>query len=426
MNSPARFLATFGLLWLGSLPLALAETAPSAQKDSPLTLSDCYKLALKQSETIAIQQEKMVEAEVHFSRAFSGILPQASFSSTDKRQDGNGGSQFTLRKVPDRKFVFSQPLFSGFKEFAAMAGTQAERRQRAYEKTRAEHLLLVDVADAFYLLQEKREDLATLEMIRAALAERVDELKERVRIGRSRTGEVISAEAQRLRVEADLESARTDETVVRQLLEFLTGRDRIEAIQDPVPPLPPMESEAAYLPKAASRPDVRATEEAAVVAQKQISIAKAGYLPTVGLNGNYYVERAGVSKDISWDASLVVSVPIFTGGETKAAVKEAVSQARQAELLSQETRRRAVLDIRDAYEILKMDLSRSAALSKALDAADENYRLQVQDYRRSLVNNLDVLQALQSFQDSRRDFIRAHYEARRQYWRLHVAIGETL
>ncbi len=97
------------------------------------------------------------------------MLPRASFALSEKRQNGTGGSAFTLKEVPERKFVFTQPLFLGFKEFAAMAGTRAERRQRVAEKSRAEHLLLVDVADAVHLLLQQRQDLSALETIRTAL-----------------------------------------------------------------------------------------------------------------------------------------------------------------------------------------------------------------------------------------------------------------
>ena len=68
----------------------------------------------------------------------------------------------------------------------------------------------------------------------------------------------------------------------------------------------------------------------------------------------------------------------------------------------------------------------SSAVQKALDAADRNYRLQIEDYRLSLTNNLEVLQALQSLEDARRDYIVALHESKRLYWQLRAATGRTL
>ena len=84
------------------------------------------------------------------------------------------------------------------------------------------------------------------------------------------------------------------------------------------------------------------------------------------------------------------------------------------------------MDIRDAYATLQGALARLAAIEQALDAAEASYRLQVEDYRVNLVNNLDVLQSLQQLQDARREAIRARHEAKRRSWQLLAASGETL
>jgi len=182
--------------WMASAAWAEQAGKNLAERGPALTLKGCYERALKQSGEIAIRRELLEETEAHFQQAASALLPRATFSSSDKRQDGSGASLFTLRDVPERRFVLTQPLFAGFKEFSAMAATKAERRQRTQEKARAEQLLLLDVAGAFYLLLEKREEVSALEATRETLVERMDELRRRQEIGRSRPSEVASAEAQ--------------------------------------------------------------------------------------------------------------------------------------------------------------------------------------------------------------------------------------
>jgi len=395
----------------------------SAEPTRTLSLSDCYRMALKQSEEVAMRAELITETEGRFQQAMSGILPRLSFSSTDKRQDGNGGSAFTLRHLPERKFVFSQPLFAGFKEFAAMRGVKAQKRKREQEKARAEQLLLVDISDAFHLLLEERQDLLVLDSVRQVLRERIRELEDRERIGRSRSSEVVTARAQLYRVEAEWESAQSRVTISEQLLEFLTGLDAIGDLADPGPVLPPAAPETDYLTKAAARPDVKAAEEAAEFARQQKGVARAQYLPTVGVDGNYYLERAGVSKDVTWDAALKVDVPIFQGGQAAGANREAASVARQAELRLKQLRRTAQREVRDAYADYDSARLRLNALLKALDATEESYQLQAQEYRLSLVSNLEVLNTLQILQDSRREVIHAQQEARRLYWKLKASAG---
>ena len=391
-----------------------------------LTLADCYRLALKHSETIAIREEALKATEGQFLQAFSGVLPKVDFEMTEKRQNGSGSSAFTLRRIPERKFMLSQPLFSGFKEFAAMAGSRAEHRQRQHEKTQAEHVLLIDVADAFHLLLQQQEDLQAIEAIHKALEDRLEELHKREALGRSRQSEVASAEAQLRRVEADMEIARSSELTARQLMEFLTGQSPLGPINDDQPDPLALPPETEYLAKTDSRPDVKSAEEAWNVAKKAVWVAQAGFWPNADVEANYYTKRAGVSADVDWDVLLKMDVPMFHGGEHVGATKTALSNARQAKLAFEQTKRRATLDIRNAYATLQGSIARYIAFLRALDAAEENYRLQVEDYGRNLVNNLDVLQALQALEDARRDVITAQHTAKRDFWRLRVAIGETL
>jgi len=412
------------------VPLAwfLSLAGPAFPEEPPRTLSlgDCYRMALKQSEEIALRAELITETEGRFQQALSGILPKISFSSVDKRQDGAGDSAFTRKYLPERKFTFSQPLFSGFKEFAAMRGSKSEKELRRLEKARAEQLLMVDVSDAFHLLLEQREDLRILNSIRETLRARISELESRERIGRSRPSERVAAQAQLYRVESDWELAQSRETVATQLLGFLTGLDAVGDLQGPGPALPAVQPRETYLTLAPGRPDVKAAEQALQISKQRVAAARAGFFPTVGLDGNYYVDRSGAAQDVKWDASLNVNVPIFQGGKASGAAKEAESLLHQAEIRLQQARRTALQEIRDAYAQYDGAQARVRALTQALEATEESYQMEEQEYRLSLVSNLEVLSTLQTLQDARRDLVNLLYEAYRSYWKLQAAAGEPM
>lgn len=412
------------LLCMGSGPAALAEAqdAPPAVLQLPLTLAECYALALKRSETIAIQQELVRQTEGRFLQALSTALPEVSFVSVDELREGSEKNQH----LAERRFTFTQPLFSGFKEFAAIRGSKAEKRQRLREKARAEQLLFVDVSEAFYFYLQHQQDLEILLATRDALTARIQELTEREELGRARTSEVVSAQAQLRRVEADMEGSRSEMVVSRQLLEFLTGTTVTEVTEAGFT-LPPIEPEPAYLSKASARPDVRAAEEAWRVSRENTRVARAEFFPTVDLEGNYYADRRGTRgvSTADWDAAITVDVPLFQGGNAVGLTQEASSLARQAKLSYDLTARAATLEIQDLYARLQAALARQAALEASMKASEEDYNLQVEDYRRSLVNNLDVLDALENLQDARRLALQAQYQTKRLYWQLRVATGET-
>lgn len=304
-----------------------------------------------------------------------------------------------------------------------MAASKAESRQRKFERSRAEQILLLDVVNAFYLYASYQEEYRVMESIRESLQERIAELKKREELGRSRPSEVASVESRLGRVEADMEFIDGEREIARQLLEFLTGTV-VEAVADD-PSLPDFILDEDDIERIAlKRDDVLAAQAAWEKAHKEVVVAQADFWPTVTLDGNYYTERVGNSRDVDWDVTLTAQMPIFTGGENVGKFKEARSLRRQEELTFQEAKRSAVLAIRNALVRWESARRRLEAVQKALAAAERNYKLQQEDYMLNLVNNLDVLQALEDTETLRRDFIGIRSETKRDYWELKVAIGD--
>ena len=388
-------------------------------KNEFLTLIDCYRLALKQSELIGIDAEQIKIAEAHFLEAFGTIMPQVSFSHTEIR---NHSSDTSYNNMHEAKFTFTQALFTGFKEFAAMKGSKFEKTQREKELWRAEQLLFVDVSDAFYLLLETEQDLNALTAIEFALRDRVKELKTRENIGKSKASEVVTTEYQLYNLEAEIQLERNQELLVRQLLEFLIGRpfDQIAESRFNFDIKP----EFQYLAEASFRPDVQAAYFAWKSSQENITVARSGLLPQISLQGDYYTHRVNAPADSKWDALLAVNVPIFEGTTVYGQVKEANALAKQSGLLYSRLGRIAIENIYDAYINMQISVARKKILGKALKSAELSYHLQIQDYKLNVVNNLDVITAIQNLQDVRRSYIHTSYESKRFYWQLLAAAGE--
>ena len=425
------FLFLLSFLFCG-YPLFAGEIIQRQGEGTP-TLFQCYELALKQSETLAVEEEQIHEAEARFRQSLSAILPRVDFSYSHKRQDGNNSGSSTLREVPEHKFTFSQPLFSGFKEFASMAADKAQERRQKWEYARARQLLFLDVAEAFYLFLGYREEYEALDKIREALAERVGELKRREEMGRARLSEVVSVESRLRRTEAEMEFMKTEREISRQLLEFLTGVEVPSVAEEEPPDQVSFNSgrnrtisEDVMEERAEERPDVRAGQEALAKSRKDWAAARGEFWPAVSLEGNSYTKRTGSSQDVDWDVTWKAEVPLFEGGENMGKLREAEALKNQEELRYRETKRKAVLDIKTALVRWQNSLERYKAMQKALEAAEKNYQLQQEDYRLNLVNNLEVLQAMEDAEEMRRGFIQVKNETRRYYWQLKIALGEDI
>jgi outer membrane protein TolC len=90
------------------------------------------------------------------------------------------------------------------------------------------------------------------------------------------------------------------------------------------------------------------------------------------------------------------------------------------------TERMASMDVRNAHRNYLSLRNQEIALKEAADASEKNYNTLTEEYSMSLVNNLQVIDSLRQYQDVQRRYNQAQYEARRNFWRLMVAIGETI
>ena len=400
---------------------------------APLTLEECYALALKQSETVMIQKEDIKEAEAQFFKAASEALGDADFEMTYFRQkelpSGEGGvsGSFTDPDRRQRWFVIKQPLFQGFKSLGALVGAGSLKNQQKDEWIRAKQLLFLDVADAFYGLLREKKNLEVIDGIYRLYHARTRELTSRERIGRSRASELVTAKSRMKETEAERARTRAAHALAQDLLEFLTGTGlQGRPLQEEELPDEAIEEIDDYLQKVQERADVEAAKQAMKTASQGIVVAQSEFWPTVNLEHNRYNRREGLQSDIDWDLLFTVDVPLFRGGETVGKVKEALSRWKKQKLNYSYAKRHAELEVKQAYQNWVSSVDETRALREAVQASEENFRLQRDDYTHSLVSNLDVLQALEALHRTRLDANRAYYQMKENYWNLRIAAGEEV
>ena len=400
----------------------------------PLTLEDCFQLALRQSETLAMRKIDIEKTKADFLKATGEAIGSFDFVMTNTRQkvvkgssDSSVGSSFNAPSRRERKFVIAQPLFQGFKTLGALQGAGSLRKQREDEWTRAKELLFLDVSKAFYDVMRLKKDVETTKEIDELFKERIAELKEREKIGRSRTSEVVSAEARMKIIEADLAKSRGALEIAKHILEFLIGKPlEPEQLKEESLELEDNRKLEDYLEAEETRSDVQAAKHAVTTARGGVIVAQSDLWPSFSLVNNQYQKREGFQSGIDWDLVLKVDVPLGKGGTTFGNIKNAVSDWKKTKLSYSLTKRQAELDIKQSYQNWISYREQSKALEEAMKASEENFREQAADYEHNLVSNLDVLTALESLHDTRRQANETYYQMKQNYWRLKVATGEVL
>ncbi|GEM_PF-238223 len=415
----------------------LDQALPIEQHEStPLSLADCYKLAIIRSETVGIRKEDIEEAKAQFFKATGVFFGDVEFTKNEFFQDGGGpsgaggqqsvGGTFVAEHRRQAQFTVEQPLFQGLKSLGAVTGAGSLKKQKENEYIRSKQDLLRETAEAFYDIFRFKQEIVIIEEIHALFVERVNELNEREQIGRSRPSEVVNAVSRMKTLEGDLARARGNLQVARYILEFLTGIvidiKRLED-QDLENILGRNPNE--YITLAEKRPDVIAAENAVEVAWDAIIVAQSGFWPTINLTTDNYELREGFQSQINWDATIELNVPLFQGGSVYGDFKEKIARWKKAKLELSRVKRQAILQVKEAYEQWYASYEEQKSYYDAVTSSNEDFRLQKEDYTRNLVSNLDVLDALERLNLNRRQANTSFYNMKKDYWRLKVAAGEV-
>lgn len=424
-------------LTLSVSPLAQAKekAVPTTVLKTPtLSLEECYRLALIQSETVAIQKEAIARATAQIFNAASQGLGSVDFIVERTFQDnqqsnlaGSGGlANLGDPNIQESKFKISQPLFQGFKAIGALTGAGSYKREQTEAWIRAKELLYTDVSRAFYNVLRYEKEIEINQGIHELLQKRIQELEERESIGRSRMSEVITARTNLKILEADLAAAQGALATVRYMLEFLTGTELGgRPLEEETVEEVSAKTLTEHLKMATARADVKAAEQAVKTAWRGILVAQSGFWPTITLDHNQYTRREGTLANLDFDTLFRVDVPLFSGGETVGQVKDSIGILKQKKLYFSLAKRQAELEIKQTYQVWLSAKETNTLLKEAVRDAENNYAIQSEEYTRSLVNNLDVLAALESLHNTRQRQNVTYYVMKQDEAAFRVAIGEV-
>lgn len=390
-------------------------------------LQEAYQSAAQKNESVAIKTTEYNASDEKVSQAFGKILPTLNLVGGYTKQDTGASSTISQQFNGDQWNIranVTQPIFHGLAEFAQYRALKARARsQKSLEKL-SRLQLYSSTASVYFDLLLAQADLKTVETLSDLTNKRVKEIQSRTKIGRSKKGDRLSAEAQAMSLNAQVEGAKVSLRQAEENFYLVTGLQKPYDLQAPTD-LPEFKVEHSELLKSLeNRPDIVSAREEALAAEEGISVARGAHYPQIDAFGNYYFDRTGVQKDAKWDLGVQVTIPLFAGGTIQAAVRENAEIHKGRELNLSYARRNAEKEIRSLSDTLTSTYSQYKLLKEAADLSDLNYKEQSKDYRYGLVSNLEVLQAMNTLQETKRSMDKTFYTALKTYASLNAAIGK--
>lgn len=406
--------------------LTLSSALPMPAREGK-SLSEIYALALKRAETVQIQNEAVVQADEQVSQAKGSMLPNLSASAIFLKQEAPSnalGDNISPSDQATIRFTAIQPLFRGFRDFAALRQSKTALSGQKLALQEAARQLLSSTAVAYYSVLTLESDVYNFENQIRLNQKRVKELEGYVRIGRSQRTDVLTLRSSISGLEATLEATRGNLESAREMLAYFSGADRAQLIADNEAIPAQVEPLSAFLARLEDRPDIQAAKATLEATEEGISIASGQHWPSLDLQGDYYLKRSSRSLEgVNWSLQLGATLPIFLGGIISSQTRVAASATRQSELVLSRTRRAAELEIRQLYDAFVTDQRLLAKLGETASLGQKSYEALSNQYRTGLSTNLDVLQSQATWHDSLRLLSRQQNTAKADYVRLQAATG---
>lgn len=395
-------------MWIGFLILLLgsAQAAPS-----PVSLEQAYQAALTKTETVSVAQSRLKQSDAREKQINGRFLPKLSLGGSWQRQDRTWGHETHTDEVTTR-LTLSQSIFVGGQDTALSKMRKNETASLKHRLTSTQQDLYANVAKSYYAVLAAESEYGNIQKAAKLAQERIDEMRKRMNIGRSKNSDVLAARAQLAVLQAQLLSAQGQLAVARDSFTFITGLGLDAKLAQPETKTPTAVSLDSLLKALDTHPEIEELRLRKEMSLQEARAAASGHYPSLDLTSNYYLSHTGrLPRENYWDLTLGLTIPLYSGGIIQAQVREAKEKEVEAELLLKQKRRELEAGVRSVHNTLTSTLEQVKSLEQALSVTEQNYQEQVKEYRFSLATNIDVIQALNSFQDTKRTFDRARFQA---------------
>ncbi|MBW6484608.1 MAG: TolC family protein [Syntrophobacterales bacterium] len=401
--------------------VALTSGIADAADAGFMTLSESVEIAIKQSLRVNSAKEGVFGAEAVQREAFTGFLPKFSTSYSYTRLNEEPSFlfpdlSFTLPGAPPAQRLATgtknnynwnvevrQPLYAGGGIAAGYEASQvgAEIARLNEQQTILDVVYEVRIA-YFNILKAQRAVEVAVQALKRLTAHR-DAASAFYETGIIPRNDLLRAEVELaagrqslLRAEngVELAKARFNTLLRRKINSPATIEDSLtKAVA--VEPL-----DACIAAALARRPEIQAYQLRWNQAKILVKQAKSEYYPNLSLSGNYarYGDTPGVAgsdyrDQENWYVMAVANWTFWEWGKTKDRVDAGKSRENQAADLLAGLREQIALEVKSSYLLFGEAQKQLPVAKKAIEQAEENFRINTERYSEQVGTATDVIDA---------------------------------
>ena len=164
------------------------------------------------------------------------------------------------------------------------------------------------------------------------------------------------------------------------------------------PALPPMNELQDMAAK--NNPELQAAFAALAAANKQVGVARSGYLPSLsvgmfyGIDANHFAKRApDGTENLGYAGAATLNIPVWNWGATQSKVRQAEFLRHQAQVELSAAQRQAIADLQSFYSEAQVAYDHLQVLKQSTELAEQSLHLTNLRYQAGEASALEVVDA---------------------------------
>jgi outer membrane protein len=386
-----------------ALPTAPAQPQPATVV---LTLADALARAKENSPQFQAAITEMGIAREDRYQARAALLPGVDYNNSFIYTQGNGtatGRYISANGVHEyisQGAAHEQIGAVEVLEYQRTAATHALAKARAEIATRG---LTVTVVQSFYGLLAAQARSVNAERASNEGQHFLDLSRKLEEGGEVAHSDTIKAQIQANDLKRAWDEAKLGEQNARLSLAVLLFPNFFQDFTlvndlNAAPALPPM----AELQQMAAKnnPELQAAFAALAVANKQVGVARAGYLPSLsvdmfyGIDANQFAKRApDGTQNLGYAGTATLNIPVWNWGATQSKVRQAEFLRHQAQVELSAAQRQAIADLQSFYSEAQLSYEHLQILKQSAELAAQSLHLMNLRYEAGESSALEVVDA---------------------------------
>ena len=424
------------------LAVSITATAQTGEGGT-WTLGDCLDYAIKNNISLQKQQLNRLSAGEDVRQAEKALLPTLSANTSQmmgwrpwiNNQTSTVANGTVTNKISKTYYNGSYgvnanwTVWNGNKNHNTVKLNKLAEQKAQQDSASTTLKLKEQIASLYVQILYLTEAVGVNRQSLETCVKNEERGKTMLEVGKMSKADLAQLTAQRAQDEYNIVSAQsqiaTAKKELKQLLE-LTNVERFEIFipediaeandQKALASIPALTD--IYQSAIATRPEIASAQLAIKSSDVSLAIAKAGKMPTIGINGSLGTSSSSMS-DRTWgqqvktnfDAGLglSLSVPIFDGRQTKTAVNKAILQRRQAELDLQDSEKLLWSTIEGYWIDATTNQQKFRAAQASVESQQASYDLLSEQFSLGLKNIVELMTGKTNLLNAQQEKLQSKY-----------------